>query len=159
MNAGYSPKIDVPFSFTRRPRPIPPDLRPDWRVSVLLLILHYSHGRKASIKKLNLINWAIRSSKNRDVLLNQLISEKTSSGIIIRIEPGLSRAIDFAKGHGLIEIEYAKKTRVKLTSEGEAKAKKIDDLKDCFTKERNFLVKIKPYVKEKDIDVLYTGGK
>jgi hypothetical protein len=153
------PKTEVPFTFTRRPRPIPPDLRPDWRLSVLLLTLYYSRGHKVSIKKLNLINWAIRSSEKRKILLDQLENKNSFHRIIVRIEPGISRAVDLAKGYGWIKKEYGTTTRIKLTSKGEDQAKKIDRFRDCFTEERDFLIKIKPFVNEKDIDALYVGGE
>ncbi len=157
MNEADITKIEVPFRFTRRPMPVPPDLRPDWRVAVLLLMLYHSRGKKASIKKLNLINWAIRSYKNRKDLLDHLENKDNSSGIIVRIEPGISRAIDIAKGYGLIEIEYGSDTTIKLTSSGKGAVEKINSIEDSFKDEREFLLRIKPHVNEKDIDALYTG--
>ena len=32
--------INKPFSFKRRPMPIAAELRPDWKIATLLLILH-----------------------------------------------------------------------------------------------------------------------
>ncbi len=34
--------IDKPFRFERRPMPIAAELRPDWKMATLLLILHLS---------------------------------------------------------------------------------------------------------------------
>jgi hypothetical protein len=154
MNGTEIPKIGVPFSFTRRPRPIPPDLRPDWRVSVLLLIIYYSRGHKVSLRKLHVINWAIRSVDNREALLDYLINKTQSYGIVIRFEPGIIRAVDLAKGYKLVKMEYGTPSGIKLTAKGAETVKKIDSLSDCFEKEREFLINIKPYVKEKDISVL-----
>ncbi|WP_135610997.1 hypothetical protein [Methanococcoides sp. AM1] len=158
MREADIPQINIPFSFTRRPRPIPPDLRPDWRVTVLVLILDYSRGKKASLKKVNVINWAIRSPENREILHGYFIEKKPLHDIVIRIEPGISRAIDFAKGHGLVVMEYGNSTGIRLTPKGKQFANKIETLHDCFTTEKDFLRSIKPYINEKDVNVLLNGG-
>jgi hypothetical protein len=154
MSEPEIPKINVPFSFTRRPTPIPPDLRTDWRVAVLLLILYYSRGYRVSLKKLHVINWAIRSSENRELLLEYLLNKVQPHDIIIRFEPGIIRAVDFAKGYELIKMEYSKPTGIMLTDKGIQMARKIDGFNDCFVKEKEFLRKIKPYVLEKNISSL-----
>jgi hypothetical protein len=54
------------FRFTRRPMAIAAELRPDWKIGAVLLILHLSsHGGKSSLRRLHILNWALRSSKNR----------------------------------------------------------------------------------------------
>lgn len=54
------------FIFTLRANPIPGDLRPEWRITVLLLmILRVGHGGSLSLKKAHLLNWAVRSHQAR----------------------------------------------------------------------------------------------
>jgi hypothetical protein len=154
MNGTEIPKINVPFSFTRKPIPIPPDLRTDWRIAVLLLILYYSRSYRVSLKKLHVINWAIRSSENRELLLEYMLNKIQPHDVVIRFEPGIVRAIDFAKGYQFIKMEYGKPTGIILTDKGLEIARKIDSFNDCFVKEREFLRKIGPHVLEKDISAL-----
>jgi hypothetical protein len=60
-------EIALPFRFTRKPMPIAAELRPDWKMAALLLILQLSsHGGKSSLKRLHILNWAIRSPEFRE---------------------------------------------------------------------------------------------
>lgn len=154
MNGTEIPKINVPFSFTRKPRSIPPDLRTDWRIAVLLLILYYSRSHKASLKKVNVINWAIRSTENRNLLLEYLLNKIHPNDLFIRFEPGIIRAIDFAKGYELIKVEDGESIKLTLTDKGTKIAKKIDSFDNCFVIEREFLRKIGPHALEKNINAL-----
>ena len=72
--------------------------------------------------------------------------------MIIRFEPGLNRAIDFARGDGLLRIEKGK--CVKLTDRGSSIAQQIDCDEDCMVDERKFLKEVKPFVLEKHIKAL-----
>jgi hypothetical protein len=59
-------EIDIPFRFKRKPMPIAAELRPDWKIATLLLILEVSsHAGKSSLMRLHVLNWAIRSPKYR----------------------------------------------------------------------------------------------
>src|SRR6266566_9097393 len=42
----YSSDIDLPFHFKRKPMPIAAELRPDWKMAALLLILQRSSARR-----------------------------------------------------------------------------------------------------------------
>ena len=57
---------DQALRFKRRPMAIAAELRPDWKIAALLLILHLSsRGGKSSLRRLHILNWALRSVKNR----------------------------------------------------------------------------------------------
>ncbi len=59
---GIELEIGLPFRFKRKPMPIAAELRPDWKMATLLLILDVSsYAGKSSLKRLHLLNWAIRS--------------------------------------------------------------------------------------------------
>ena len=145
-------KIDVPFTFTRRPEPLPPDLRPNWRVAMLLLLLRSCRSEKASLEKLHVLNWAIRTPKSRRRFLAYVKGESNPDDVFIRFEPGLNRAIDFTRGEGLLKMENGK--RVKLTDHGSSIAQQIDSSGDCMAEERKFLEEVKPFVLEKHIKYL-----
>ena len=149
MTESLLPNINVPFTFARRPESIPPDLRPKWRVAMLLLLLRYCRGSQSSLMKLHVLNWAIRTPESRGRFLAYIKGEANPEDVIIRFEPGLNLAIDFARGEGLIKIEKGKK--VELTDRGSNIAQQIDSDKDCLVEERKFLADVKPFVYEKNI--------
>lgn len=157
MDENQIPHIDVPFRFIPRPEPLPPDLRPDWRVAILLLMLHHSRGHKASLKKLHFLNWGILTPESRKRLLAYVKGEGRPEDIIIGVEPGLIHAFDFAKGEGLVVLN--KGTTVKLTSKGESMACKINEMKYSFEEERNFLKEMKNYGSEKNIEAFLQWEK
>lgn len=50
------------LKFTRRPIPVLSELRPLYKISQALLILHLSgRGGKASLPKIHLLNWALKT--------------------------------------------------------------------------------------------------
>lgn len=145
-------KIDVPFTFTRRPEPLPPDLRPNWRVAMLLLLLRSCRSEKASLEKLHVLNWALRTPESRRRFLAYIEGKGNLDDVIIRFEPGLNRAIDFARGEGLVKMENG--IRVKLTNRGSSITQQIDRIEDCMAEERKFLEEVKPFVLENHIKAL-----
>ena len=149
-------KIDVPFTFTRRPEPLPADLRPNWRVAMLLLLLRSCRSEKASLEKLHVLNWAIRTKESRRRFFGHVNGEGNPDDVIIRFEPGLNRAIDFARGEGLVKIKNG--TRVELTDHGSNIAQQINRNENFMVDERKFLDDVKSFVLEKDIKTLLSWG-
>jgi hypothetical protein len=62
-------KLDIPFIFKSRPSPVPGDLRPTWRIALILLILINSRSKKASLRKLHVVSWAARTAVNRELFI------------------------------------------------------------------------------------------
>jgi Mn-dependent DtxR family transcriptional regulator len=73
--------------------------------------------------------------------------------VIPRIEPGLNRAVNFARGEGLVEVEKGKNLR--LTPSGLGAAKEIDEAKECLEAEKEFLRSVKQYTSEMKIEDLF----
>jgi hypothetical protein len=95
--------IDMPFRFQRKPMAIAAELRPDWKVMTLLMSLQLSsHGGKSSLKRLHVLNWAVRSKRFGEDFTAILNDPSPLFGFAIRFEPAFSRAIDLAVGHGLV---------------------------------------------------------
>lgn len=144
--------LNLTFVFNRRPTPLPADLRPLWRITLILLILLYSRGQKASLQKIHVLNWASKTEENRRLLINYMNGEVQKNKIIPRIEPSLNRAIDFAVAEKLIDIQNGKS--LQLTAKGLVVANEIDEDADCFLVEKIFFQQIKKFVSETNIDNL-----
>ena len=147
-------KLDIPFVFKRRPAPVPGDLRPAWRIALILLILFNSRQKKASLRKLHVMSWATRSSINRHTLLRYSKGDVSKDQIIPRVEPSLNRAIDLARGEGLVHIDKGK--NLTLAEEGLKAAEELDKQNDFMEEEKTFLSEIKSFATEGNIDGLLT---
>jgi hypothetical protein len=145
-------KLDIPFIFKRRPSPVPGDLRPVWRIALILLILLNSRSKKASLRKLHVMSWAAKNAINRRLLVRYTKGEISKDEIIPRVEPSLNRAIDLARGEGLVSVEAGK--NLALSSSGLAAAEEISKDKDCMTEEKRFLLEVKSFANEGNIDSL-----
>jgi hypothetical protein len=145
-------KLDIPFIFKRRPSPVPGDLRPLWRIALVLLILLSSRSKKASLRKLHVISWAARSSINRGRFIRYSKGKIAKDEIIPRVEPSLNRAIDLARGEGLVTVDGGKS--LTLSSIGLNLADEINRSEDCLIAEKQFLSEVKSFANETNIDDL-----
>jgi hypothetical protein len=146
--------IDVPFRFTERPTPLAGDLRPAWRVGLILLMLLNSRGQRATLQKLHLLNSACRSEETRRCFLRYAQGDGRKDDIIPRVEPSLIRAINLARGEGLIEVEKGK--NLKLTPRGVNTAKQLGDAQDCMVVEKEFLRAVGKFTTESNVESLFT---
>ena len=146
--------INRPFSFKRKPKSLPADLRPKWKVFLLLLILKTCRGKKASYSKIHVLNWASKSPKSRNIFQNYIFGKCLKSDIIIRFEPWINRAIDIAKAEKLVKLIHG--NRVKLTNKGERITTTIENIEELFDEEIKFLEFIRPHVNENDIEELFS---
>lgn len=141
--------LNVPFRFKRRPPPLPGDLRPDWRIATLVLLLEKCHGRSATMRQLHVLTWATRSPQNRAAFLKAYNGEPDLEYPIVRIEPTLNRAIDFASGEGLVQRT---RDRIALTERGAAFAKELGEAEGLLVEEKAFLGAIKGKISQKTIE-------
>jgi hypothetical protein len=146
--------IDIPFRFTERPTPLAGDLRPAWRVGLILLILLNSRGQKATLQKLHLLNSACRSDETRRAFIRYTQGEARKDEIVPRVEPSLIRAVNLARGEGLIEVEKGK--NLKLTQMGAKTASQLDAAEDCMAVEKEFLRSVGKFSTESNVENLFT---
>lgn len=129
------------FRFTRRPMAIAAELRPDWKIGAVLLILHLSsHGGKSSLRRLHILNWALRSSKNRAEFEQVREHQQPLFSFQFRFEPALGRAINLAVGEKL--IEWVGGDRLQITAKGKRWVTEILKDEDVMQEERDFLKRI-----------------
>src|SRR5271157_5660788 len=95
---------DQALRFKRRPMAIAAELRPDWKIGSLLLILHLSSwGGKSSLRRLHILNWALRSPKTRAEFEEVREHQQALFSFQFRFEPALGRAVSLAVGEKLVE--------------------------------------------------------
>lgn len=150
-------ELNRDFSFSRKPDPVPGDLRPIWRVVVVILMLYMaSRGIKSSIGRLHVLNWAIRNSRNQRSLLKTLESINNQHSELVRIEPSLNRAVDYAHGEGL--VERVRGDRIGLTDRGIRAAQLVLKNDGVLSEEKQFLTVLGKKLTEQRVRKLLRQG-
>jgi hypothetical protein len=147
----FTSDIDQPFSFRRKPIPVPAEARPPWKLAELLVMLKVSsRGGKSSLKRLHLLNWAVRSPANRLRFKESREAVLPLFRFNVRFEPAFSRAIDLATGENL--VEWVGGDRVQLSAEGSDLAQKILEEPGVLQDERDFFLELGKSVTEKEAE-------
>src|SRR6266404_2077972 len=143
--------IDRPFTFRRRPIPVPAESRAVWKVAELLLILRLSsRGGRSSLKRLHLLNWAVRSASNRAAFADSRRGTLPLFRFIVRFEPAFSRAIDLAAGLGYVDWNGG--DRIQLSAKGNELADQFLKDTSLLQNERTFFGEIGKSVTESEAD-------
>ncbi|MES2738849.1 MAG: hypothetical protein V4672_21200 [Verrucomicrobiota bacterium] len=130
-------QLGATFTFRKRPIPIPYDMRADYRIAIILLMLRYCGWKgQAPLAKLHVLNWAHRTTDGQRALLDRLDGNLHMRGIQIKFDPAFSRAIDLSRGEGL--IERTESHALVLTPSGNAWLDEIESDASCLVQERNF---------------------
>lgn len=89
------------LKFSRRPVPVLPEHRSVYKISQVLLVLHFSRGQKSSLLRLHLFNWAMKSPKRMAFL-----QEAAKGGELLLptwgFDPALAIALRYALAERLI---------------------------------------------------------
>ncbi|HGS4800661.1 TPA: hypothetical protein ACMDRB_000930 [Vibrio cholerae] len=147
-----APKNGITFNYLGSH--LDPELRPLWRISLLILILmKLCSGNKANSKKLQALYSLVASEKKRLFYSSDSTKQQFLN---IRFDPLVDRAIDLGVGHSLFELDDSKS--VVLTAKGSAFGKRVDSDKDIFILEKNFMNNFnKSHFTDKRINSLITG--
>ncbi|MCF6442566.1 hypothetical protein L1077_24400 [Pseudoalteromonas luteoviolacea] len=90
------------IEFNRRRAAVIPDLRPMYKIAKILMILALCcSGKKASLLKLHLLNWALLDSQRFKALKLSAEQKKLLLGVW-GIDPSLNMALQFAVSEKLI---------------------------------------------------------
>ena len=147
----------VRFTFKRRPSALPAELRPFWRVGALVLILSIlCKGGKSNLQRLYVLNWALRTKESREEFTDVINNHIDPEDVIVRFDPGLLRAQDFAVGERLIRRVGG--DSVELTDSGKKFAADLSN-SDVFQVERDYLTSLKNKVSEAKIKSLLSMGR
>ena len=128
--------FDRPFTFQQVAAAVPPEMRPQWRVAMLALILARCRQHRASWKQLHLLNWAIRNSRTRNALRAVAAGDRDPERVVVRFDPALAPAIDLARGAGFVEWKDGR--LLVLTPQGEEMASVVERT-SVFAEEIAFL--------------------
>lgn len=142
--------LDGPFALTPRPEPVPGDLRRAWGIALIILILGKSRGKRASLQKLHFLGHSARLRQTRREVQEVFAGERRPSDLIVRVEPWLNRALAFAKGAGLIELEKGKSA--KLTEVGLRACEILNEQPHMCAEEKEFLEAVGPKATETAIE-------
>ena len=146
MTAGQPPREttvsssvwrDVNFRVSRRPDPIPVDLRRSWRVATIVLTLAASRSSRAGRAKLVLWSYILRNPDTQDAFVDVLTGVQSPFFLEVRVDPALGRALDFAIGLGLVRRTNA--AAVELTRTGAELAEALNADESLLASEKRFL--------------------
>jgi hypothetical protein len=146
--------------FRRRPKAVSGDMRIGWRLSIMLLMLYYSRGKKASLAKLHMLNDAMRVNKSKDHLNKLLVEEQEVYSWSIRIEPAFARALDFLVSEGFADWGVANdRTTVKLTKSGISAAEALSESEEIFLEEKKYLKVVAKKLTEQSVVSVLSASK
>lgn len=98
------------LSFASRPAPVSANLRPLFRISLLLLVLRLNCSRgTASLLKLQFFNWVLKSDSLRDHV-ERLSKEQSIFTLgLVHLDPMVNLALKYAHADGLIGVTRNRK--------------------------------------------------
>jgi hypothetical protein len=123
--------------FTERPIPLYPSYRPMYKVSLILLILSVNgYAGKATLLKLHLFSWALKSHHNLNALKDFVVSNYRRDLKFFGIELTLNRALNLAIAEKLISFHDDK---YMLLDKGNEFAKYLIKSTELFVYEKQIL--------------------
>ena len=139
-------QTDFPFAsvrsltFKQRPRLVSANLRPLYRVTLLLLVLRLNCSRgTASLLKLQFFNWMLKSDEVRDYVRSLSKTQSVFTLNIVHMDPMVNLALRYAFAEGLVRVTT--QTKYGLTDKGRHFADVFLESDDALlTSEREFLV-------------------
>ena len=148
-----------PFSFQRRPTPVPGDLRIAWRVALISVMLRCSRSNRASLAKLHILNDAIRSDQYH-LLRATLEGIRGDLPWSFRVEPAFARAIDFVVGEKLATwTKIGGRAALRLTEVGIATAEAVRSVDDALVTERAVIFFLARAITEATLVTLLAEGR
>lgn len=122
------------ISFTNRPIAVPYNYRIIYRISQIILIIYYCCNRKAcSLEKIHITSSALSTKDEMEKLL-QFIDKEKESYILVRFNPAINRAIDFALAEDILIRQ--KNGLFKLSTKGKRYMDNIVKDRDLFIFEK-----------------------
>jgi len=151
-------KFNTSFSFQRRPISLPGDLRPSWRIGLLVILLSQCcRQQRSSLTRLHVLSWAVRSKDNHDDLLTLVNHTLPPDALIVRFDPAVNRAIDLAIGEQL--INRVDGSRIELSNSGRGFAEEIFADEQLYLTEKALAASLGHKVSESVVDEIFGKRK
>lgn len=133
--------------FRRKPMPLLADLRPIYKIGQILMVLKISsRGGRASLGKIQLMNWGMKSDLRRSLLIESASGDQVVVGVW-GMDPIINFALQFATAEMLIERDRGS---YKLLPKGEKYVSAIIN-SGAMDDEKEFLEKIGKNITESKI--------
>jgi hypothetical protein len=143
--------LDKPFTFTRRQKLIPSDLRPIWKASLVLLIFGILNKKnKCSLKKVHIANWISKSESHLDDFL-YWVNDTNGIRPDIRMEPALDRVLEMLVGDALL---IKSNGRLEITESGYDVFNKLNE-SATFEVEKKYFMAVKKYMTEANVERIF----
>ncbi len=148
------PELDTEFLFRRRPVAVPGDLRPAWRIGLLVILLkRCCRQGKSSLTRLHVLSWGLRTKDSQGELIALIEGRSNPDSLVVRFDPAFNRAIDFAIGEGFVRrVDGA---RIELTPSGDLFAEEIAKSDDLYPVEKAFANELRQRVTETLVDSIF----
>lgn len=141
------PELHVPFIFRQRPVSLPADLRPAWRIGLILLLLKNCCRRdRTSLTRLHVLSWGFVSPEGQSQLLAAAAGKLSPDSLVIRFEPFLLQAVDFGIGEGLIRRDGG--GTIELTEAGTRLAEELNSDDSAFASEKYVMATLRTRISE-----------
>ncbi len=128
-----------------------------YKVSQILLILYFNgYAGKASLLKLHLFSWALKSYENLNTLKDFVTSNYQKELQFFGIESTLNRALNLAYAEKLVDFD---KGNYKLLEKGRKFVEQINEDETLFINEKQVLKLIGKKIPEKIINGLINQWK
>lgn len=124
-------------TFVRRPTSVPPDVRPEWKIPLLLIMIKKCRGAKASREQLHVLNTIFLNPNSYKSLIGELNGRPAPVFPIVQYEEAFDRALNWAEGFGLVTVTDS--NRFELSELGDSIVTAINLNDSLFTSERMLL--------------------
>lgn len=135
---GILGELNDPISFRKRKSAIPAEMRPIWKLSMIVYVLkNFGRAGKMSENKLHFFLSIIRDQGKWNALRKLVKEEEIPYDLTVRYDPSVNRALLLAKAEKL--VEYKAGGSVALTETGQEFVELILQSEDVFSLEKGFL--------------------
>jgi hypothetical protein len=135
------PELRTPFVFR------PADLRPAWRIGlIVLLIKNCCRSNRTTRSRLQVLSWGFRSAEARAQLQAAVDGRLSPESLVVRFEPFLIQAVDFAIGEGLLRRHGG--DRLEMTQAGLRLAEELQADESAYSSEKTFIGVLRTRVSE-----------
>lgn len=148
---------DARISFEQRPRPVPGELRPLWRVALLALVVRLA-GRNDQCKlfKVRVLDWALQQRANQN-LLNQFVQGvRRPDEVVYRVDPSFQRALNIAMADQI--LAWTDAHALTLTPRGQLLVQEVLGQEELLMEEQFFLRAVSRRLTEQRLKVLEWGA-